>query len=138
MVGLASVCCDWVRHQTSSATSISVWQHTYLSVQIHPKDRLACCRNMQPSNPPTNTSAHFGHRMVLLFLGGLTELCCKYHDDKQSDDAKLNQEYHNNKLRHENTKLKICHKYEYQTDISFRKNSSGSGSLQYSGVMQVV
>ena len=36
LVGPVSVYCDWVRWKVGSATSISVWQHVKLSVQIRP------------------------------------------------------------------------------------------------------
>ena len=53
-LGLASpmsVYCDWVRSKVGSATTISVWQHTKLSVQIRPWDTLACCWDIkQPTN----------------------------------------------------------------------------------------
>ena len=54
MLGLVvpvSVYCDWVRWKVWSATSISVWQHVKLSVEIHPWDTLACCWDVkQPTN----------------------------------------------------------------------------------------
>ena len=43
LVGPVSVYCDWVRQKVGSATSISVWQHVKLSVQICHWDTLACC-----------------------------------------------------------------------------------------------
>ena len=36
LVGPVSVYCDWVMQKVGSATSISVWQHVKLSVQIRP------------------------------------------------------------------------------------------------------
>ena len=36
LIGPVSVYCDWVRWKVGSATSISVWQHVKLSVQIRP------------------------------------------------------------------------------------------------------
>ena len=36
LAGWVSVYCDWVRQQAWSVTSYSVWQHTLLSMQIHP------------------------------------------------------------------------------------------------------
>ena len=51
LVGPVSVYCDWVRWKVWSATSISVWRHIKLSVQIHPWDTLACCWDVkQPTN----------------------------------------------------------------------------------------
>ena len=54
LVGPVSVYCDWVRWKVWSATSISVWQHIKLSVQIRPWDTLACCWDIkQPTNERT-------------------------------------------------------------------------------------
>ena len=36
LVGTVSVYCDWVIWKVGSATSVSVWQHVKLSVQIRP------------------------------------------------------------------------------------------------------
>ena len=36
LVGPVSVYCDWMRWKVWSTTSISVWQHVKLSVQIRP------------------------------------------------------------------------------------------------------
>ena len=54
VVGPVSVYCDWVRWKVWSATSISVWQHVKLSVQIRPWDTLPCCWDIkQPTNKQT-------------------------------------------------------------------------------------
>ena len=52
--GPVSVYCDWVRWKVWSVTSISLWQHVKLSVQIRPWDTLACCLDIkQPTNQQT-------------------------------------------------------------------------------------
>ena len=52
LVSPVSVYCDWVRYKVWAATSISVWQHVKLSVQIRPWHTLACCWDINPQ--PTN------------------------------------------------------------------------------------
>ena len=41
--------CKWMRMKVWSATSISVWQHVKLSVQIQPWDTIACCWDVKQS-----------------------------------------------------------------------------------------
>ena len=48
LLGPLSIHCGWVTQQVSSATSVSVWQHTQLSGLIYPWDTPAC------TNQPTN------------------------------------------------------------------------------------
>ena len=63
LVGLVSVHCDWVRLKVWSATFLSKWHHVNLSEQIHPRDKLACCRDIkQTSNQPTNHHHNHHHQ----------------------------------------------------------------------------
>ena len=56
LVGPVSVYCDWVRWKVGSATSISVWQHVILSVQIYSWDTLACCWDIKQATNQQTTN----------------------------------------------------------------------------------
>ena len=54
LVSPVSIYCDWVRWKVWSATSVSVWQHIQLSVQICPWDTPTCCWDVEhPTNNVT-------------------------------------------------------------------------------------
>ena len=60
LVGLVLVYCDWVRWKVWSATSISVWQHVKLSVQIRPWDTLAWCWDAKQPTNSIDRNKHMG------------------------------------------------------------------------------